>query len=169
MDPEWLPFGVLGRPHGVRGAIALRPFAPEGEGLDRVVPPLRALVVGSGGIAAVCVTGVQRIPGAAVLRIEGISSREAAASLTGMELRLARAELPALGPGEFYVEDLLGCEVVDTLGRHRGRVRGLYWNGAQAVLTIAGEDGEEALVPAVPAFIQAADPATSRVVIDFHD
>lgn len=169
MDPEWLPFGVLGRPHGVSGAITLRPFVPESGALGHLSLPFQVEVGLADCVSTYSVVGLRSIPAGGILSLAGVVSREQATRLTGGELRLARAALPPLGPGEFYVGDLLGCEAIDTAGRSRGRVRGIYWNGAQDVMVVGGEDGTDALVPVVPAFIRRLDRAASRVLVDFHE
>lgn len=115
------------------------------------------------------VTAVRRIVDGFLLRLEGVSTRKGAASLTGRKLWLPRAALPPLGGGEFYVEDLFGCLVEDSEGRSLGVVRGVFWNGAHDVMVIDdGEQGER-LLPAVPEFIVAIDRSTKRVVVDPHE
>ena len=56
-----------------------------------------------------------------LVHLAGVDDREAAAALTLAEVRVARAALPPLGPGEYYVEDVVGCAVEDEDGRAAGR------------------------------------------------
>ena len=115
------------------------------------------------------VTAVRRIVDGFLLSLEGVSTRKAAASLTGRKLWLPRAMLPPLGSGEFYVEDLVGCLVEDCEKRSLGVVRSVFWNGAHDVMVIDhGEQGER-LLPAVPEFIVMIDRSTRRVVVDPHE
>ena len=51
-----------------------------------------------------------------LLRIAGVDDRDAAAALTLGEVRVARSSLPPLAPGEYYVEDVIGCAVEDEAG-----------------------------------------------------
>ena len=104
-----------------------------------------------------------------MLRFAGVSTREQAASLTGRELWLPRAMLPPLGAGEFYVEDLLGCQVEDSEGRVLGSVRSVYWNGAHDVMVISDGERGERLIPAVPEFIVAVDAVAKRAVVNLHE
>jgi len=66
--------------------------------------------------------------------------------------------------GEFYIEDVVGCDAVKADGTPIGHVTGTFWNGAQDVLTIVGEDGAERLVPAVASCIHSFDPHARRLV-----
>jgi 16S rRNA processing protein RimM len=104
-----------------------------------------------------------------LLRLEGVLTREQAASLTGRELCLAKSTLPPLGQGEFYVEDLVGCRVEDGEGRVLGVVRSVFWNGAHDVVVIGDGERGERLLPAVPGFIVAVDRSTKCVVVDPHE
>ncbi len=170
MDADWLPFGLLGRAHGVAGEVLLRPYAAESRSLDALALPLPTVASQGGRAQPLSLVALRRVPDGLLVRFEGIATRDEARVLTGQELRLPRSALPPLGPGEFYVEDLLGCTVMDTQGRDRGVVSGLFWNGAQDVMVIRSEGQEEdALVPVVAEFIQGLDRMASRVLVDFHD
>ena len=167
-EQQSLPFGRLGRPHGVRGEIALRPFNADGEGLAGQALPAPVQLVRAQERRQMTLVAARPANDVLLVRLEGVDTREQAAALTNFELWLPRAALPALDADEFYVEDLLGCTVVDVEGRVRGTVRASFWNGAQDVLTLDGPDGE-LFVPAVPEFIRAVDLDARRVVVDMHE
>jgi 16S rRNA processing protein RimM len=168
-ERDVLPFGRLGRPHGVRGEIALRPFNDKGGALEALELPMSVeLVRDKVPRKAMVLTAVRPANEALLVCFEGISSREQAATLTNFEVWLPRAVLPALDPDEFYVEDLIGCTVVDRDGRVRGTVKSTFWNGAQDVLTLEGPDGE-AHVPVVPEFLLEVDLDARRVTVDMHE
>jgi 16S rRNA processing protein RimM len=165
-----LPFGVLGRPHGVRGELVLHPFNPGGTHPRQLRLPVAVdLIAGGQRRSAKLVSARPLGEGEALVRFEGVDSRDAAAALTHAELQVPRAALPPLAIGEIYIADLIGCSVYDVAGRPRGRVTASFWNGSQDVLTVVGEDGAELLVPAVPGFIQSVDLAARTVVIDDHE
>ena len=165
-----LPFGVLGRPHGVRGEIVLHPFNADGTRLDRLRFPVDAEIVWPDRRKAAQLLSARAFgQGQALLRIGGADTRELVAQLTNAELHVARSALPPLAPDEVYVADLVGCAVYDLQGRLRGRVRSTFWNGSQDILAVVAEGGEELLVPAVPGFIHSLDLAARTMVIDDHE
>lgn len=168
-EPELLPFGRFGRPHGVRGEISLHVFNASGDTLDAAELPLPVTVVRGERREPATVTAVRRAGDSYLVRIEGASSREAVAAFTNAELWLPRAALPALEPGEFFIADLVGCEAFDVEGKRRGVVREVFWNGAQDVITIDGGDGQELIVPAVDDFIVEVDLEARRLVVDPHE
>jgi 16S rRNA processing protein RimM len=165
---DTLPFGRLGRPHGVRGEIALRPFNVDGEASLEDAVPIAAELVRAEDRRSVTLVAARPAHEVWLVRLDGIDTREQAAALTNAEVWLPRTAFPPLAPEEFYVEDLIGCSVVDATGRPRGTVRSTFWNGAQDVLTVDGPDGE-LLIPAVAAFIRSVDLGARQLVVDTHE
>jgi 16S rRNA processing protein RimM len=169
MVSEWLPFGVLRRPHGTSGEILFHLFnanSTQGAGL---VPPARVRLVRSQEVSEVDLVACRRVQDGFLVRFEGIASREAAAALVGQEIHLPRTAFAPLEGAEFFVEDVIDCEVFQPDGQRIGRVRDTFWNGAQDVMTIVGEDGSERLLPVVPEYVHRFERATHRLIVDLHE
>lgn len=98
--------------------------------------------------------------------LEGLRTPEQAAALTDSEIRLPRSELPAPGPGECYLADLIGCDAVDRDGEPLGRVEGFLELPAHPVLVVRGE--RERLVPLVPDRLVKVEIDARRVTLDWH-
>jgi 16S rRNA processing protein RimM len=162
-----LSVGMLGRPHGVAGEIVLRPHNRQGRALDAI----RSLLVvkADGGRQRFDVAAMRSVAGGYLLRLVGVDNREAAAALTLGEVRVPRAVLPPLGPGEFYVEDTVGCAVEDEDGRALGVARETFWNGAHDVVAVDGPDGRERLIPLVPDFVLDVDPRGRKLRVRWSD
>jgi len=160
-----LPFGRLGRPHGIRGEIVLRPFNPRGTD----APSLRTPLVVTVGDRSMTLVAARPFREALLVRVEGIETRGQAAALTNLDLALPRQALPPLDAGEFYVEDLVGCAVHDQTGRLRGQVSKTFWNGAQDVLTVIDARGEELMIPVVSEFLRHVDLDVRRIIVDTHE
>ncbi|NOY91399.1 MAG: 16S rRNA processing protein RimM [Deltaproteobacteria bacterium] len=119
-DAAFIVLAVVGRPHGVGGAVRARPFSESDLLLESDALTLR-LADGSARTTRVLhvhPTG----KGMLVLKLEGVSTREDAESLTGLELGVPRSALPALEDGEFYLADLPGMSVLNAAGEALGRV-----------------------------------------------
>lgn len=80
-----------------------------------------------------------------VVRLSGCEDRDQAATLVGAEVVVARAQLPATAPDEFYWSDLEGLRVSTRQGRDLGVVDHLLETGANDVLVVMGE--RERLIP----------------------
>jgi 16S rRNA processing protein RimM len=164
-DPETVVLGAVGKPHGVHGEVWLRPHNAHG----RPFEGLRELILVKDGVATTrAIVSLRPAEGGALVRFVGVDSREAAAALGLAEVRARRAALPPLGPGEFYVGDVIGCEVVHDSGRTLGVVASTFWNGAQDVMVVAGPDGAEELVPLLPQFVVTMDAAGRKIVVSWE-
>ena len=154
------------------GEISLRPYNPQGRSLAAL---RRIIVVRAGRREERDVTGCRPVEGGYLMRLAGVADREAAATFTLAEVRIARTALPPLEPGEYYVEDVPGCAVEDENGRALGVAVGTFWNGAHDVLTVVdqagqeGEAGKERLIPLVPAFVLTVDARGRKIRVRWDD
>lgn len=94
----------------------------------------------------------------ALLQLEGISTMEQAEALRGGELSVARADV-ALEPGEYLLQDLIGCDVIDHGSGHLyGEVDDWQETGLQTLLEVRTLDAP-LLIPLVPAICVEIRPA----------
>lgn len=76
--------------------------------------------------------------------------------------------MPATSENEFYWTDLIGLDVVNTRDEKLGQVVGLIETGANDVLRVAAEDGEERLLPFVAAVVLAVEQADHRIRVEWE-
>lgn len=169
MASEWLPFGVLRRPHGTVGEIPLRPYNVDGLRAAAPVPPVRVRLSRGQEFTEASLVACRPVHVGFLVRFEGIATREAAAALAGQDLYLPREAFGPLEEAEFYVEDIVGCEAFGPDGQRIGRVTGTFWNGAQDVMTIVGDDGGERLLPVVSDYLLQFERESRRLIVDLHE
>ncbi len=97
-----------------------------------------------------------------IAKLEGTEDVNAAMALKGKTVLIHRedARLPA---GSYFLQDILGARVVDEQGREIGRLTEVLERPASNVYVVQGET--EHLIPAVPAFILATDPAAGVITV----
>jgi 16S rRNA processing protein RimM len=99
-----------------------------------------------------------------ILKFRGVDTMTQAESLAGADVCISAAERPTLPEDEFYLSDLVGCEVFDrTTGRSIGTVSGWQESGGPPLLELAGSP---LLIPFARAICSEIDPARKRIVID---
>ena len=98
-----------------------------------------------------------------VCQFEGVTDRTTAETLKGMLVGAPRENLPATAEDEFYWDDLIGLEVINSTGDVLGRVEGLIETGANTVLRLVSEDGKERLLPFVSSVVLAVEQSCIRV------
>jgi 16S rRNA processing protein RimM len=109
--------------------------------------------------------GAGKAGGVVLVRVEGVTDRDAAQALHGTELFVDRAALPALAEEEtFYHADLIGLRVEDPAGRDLGRVRAVENYGAGDFLEIERPDGKTLLLAFTKAVVPLVEIAAGRLV-----
>jgi 16S rRNA processing protein RimM len=158
--------GIVGAPHGVRGAVRIKSFtdAPEAianygaledESSERRFT-LRIVASAKGD-------------GMVIAKISGVADRDRAEALRGLRLYAPRAALPATTEDEFYHADLVGLVAQLEDGLALGTIIAVHDFGAGDVIEIERAEGQPVLVPFTRAAVPVVDIAGGRVVIDPPD
>jgi 16S rRNA processing protein RimM len=164
-----VPAGRVGRAHGLDGSFYVTGARP------------RLLAVGTEVSIADRKATIARRAGTEehpIVRMADIEDRPAAEALRGLELTVELAVAPLLEEGEWWAQELEGCEVVDG-ERHVGTVIGLMelpsCEALEVRLTAPGGDeaadlrrasGGELLVPMVRDAIRRVDPIGRRIDVN---
>ena len=149
----------LTRAHGIRGELAARfvGLAPE----DLRNAPLR-LRRSSGETTTARIASARPVQGAWIVAIEGVVDRNEAEALRGAVLLAKRRDLPAPGPGEWYVTDLVGLVLFDEGGEEIGVLEEVLKLPANDVFVVRGPRGE-VLVPVLEDVVVDVDVAAKRI------
>lgn len=132
-------------------------------GDDALRPGLAGtLLFADGSTRAVTLGAVRRHKGRPVIRLSGIDDVDAAATVVGAQLSIARADAP-LAAGEYFDDDLIGCRLLDEANVERGVVAGVLHYPHQDMLVVGPA---RALVPLVGAFIVAVDVARKEIRVN---
>jgi 16S rRNA processing protein RimM len=150
--------GVVARPHGLRGEMAITLDAADGDTLLRV----KGVTIGEGHRREV-VRARRGRRGQVILDV-GLSRPEDVEALRGAEVKVEEAELPPLEENEFWHRDLLGLRAVLADGTELGRVQEIVDTAEVAVLVVQGEGGET-FVPFADPHVIEVDVRGGRVVV----
>ena len=159
--PNRVQLGRIAGAHGIRGEVLIKTFTAAPESIGAYGPLHDRNDSRTFKIESVRVTekGV-------VARLAGVSDRNTAETLKGVELYLDRDRLPAALEGEFYHADLVGLAAIDPDGRPLGEIVAVQNYGAGDLLEIrlAGS-GRTELVPFTDDAVPDVDIVTRRVVV----
>lgn len=92
----------------------------------------------------------------AILQLRGVTNRDGAEALRGMELLIRKDKLPPLEVDCYYWHDLKGLTVKTDDGREIGRVTDLLVTAAHYILVVKG-GGREYMIPAKNEFVARID------------
>jgi 16S rRNA processing protein RimM len=158
---DWVCVAAVATAHGIRGTLKLRCFTERPEDAAAYGP-----VYDKHGkrLFSLKVIGLSR--GGILVEVEGISDRNAAEALRGLELFVPRAALPDLGPDEFYHSDLEGLDVLHADGARLGVVRALANFGAGDILEVMADDGRTMALPFDHETVRLVDLEAGRLVVE---
>lgn len=151
--------GRVGRPHGLDGSFH--------------VTGAKARLLDLGVLVAVA--GARRsierragTDGAPIVRLQGVSDRDAAAALRGQELLVRPADAPELPEGEWWAHQLEGCEVRDGDQLVGTVARLLELPSCEALEVARSGGGQPLVVPMVSDAIRSVDVEGREIDIDLR-
>ena len=159
-DRDRICIGVIAGPHGLQGALRIKPFTDLPEDVAAYGP-----VSDEKGKKKyeLNVKGVRG--GMVTASVKGIDDRTAAEALKGQRLYVARSTLPIPDNDEFYHNDLLGLDVFQNKEKV-GSIRSIISVGEQEVLEIDQGPGTEfLLVPFTKNSVPCVDIAGGKLTI----
>ena len=151
----------IGAAHGVRGAVKLWTFTEDPLAVQRYGP-----LTTKDGARQFEVTHAREAKDHLVATLKGVTTRDEAERLNGLELYVAREKLPATDDDEYYHADLIGLAAVTTANAPLGRVVAIHNFGAGDIIEIAPPQGSTLLLPFTNAVVPTVDLAAGRVVIE---
>jgi len=151
----------IGAAHGVRGAVKLWTFTEDPFAVKRYGP-----LSTKDGTRQFEVASAREAKGHLVAQLKGITTRDEAERLNGLELYVSRDKLPATDEDEYYHADLIGLAAVTTADQPLGRVVAIHNFGAGDILEIAPPSGATMLLPFTNAVVPTVDITGGRVLIE---
>lgn len=165
---EQIELGRVSRPHGLRGEIEVRLYWPESTALleaESVVLNAPA-APGAEAVQRICrVRYARATPKGVLLCLHEVADRDAADALKGWTVSLERTVMPPLEPGEYYLCDTVGSDVLAPDGTRIGKVGALRLYPSVDALLIEREGGGQAEQPLVDAFVREVDVVQKRIVL----
>lgn len=154
--------GAIAGAFGVRGEVRLKSFTAIPEDIANYAP-----LETEDGSRSFSVKITRQIKNGLAARLSGVTSKEEADALRGIQLFVPRDRLPSLPDDEFYHADLIGLEVTDTGGALLGKVMAVINNGADDLLELrAPGQKQTVLLPFTKAVVPTVDLAQGRIVAD---
>ena len=157
----------LGRPYATSGWQVIQPFTEKAESAME----FESLYFREPYMGSWCLLGghefkvqTKRL----LIKMPGVSQREAAAGFVGYELGAVRDSFSALGQGEYYWIDLIGCCVETSDGTQLGKIESMIETGSSDVMEITGKNKKH-LIPFDNKYLSVVDEEKRRIVVFWDD
>jgi 16S rRNA processing protein RimM len=159
---ELIAIGRISKPIGRRGEIKIIPLTDD----PQRFAILRSVWVGNQDATArkLDVIAVRLNARQAAVSLSGIENADAAEQLRGQYLFVPKEEVIKLRTGSYFIDDVIGCEVVTEEKIKIGEVSDLLSLPANDVWVIWNGE-KEILIPAVKEIIKHVDVEKKRIII----
>jgi len=155
---DWISVGRVTRTHGLKGELKFYPADED----DLVIQGDQQIRLGETTFKIKSVRGAKS---PFIVKFEGVDSIEAAQSLSGQEVLIAREDFESLPEGEYYRFEIEGLKVFDDTGKYYGVIEDIIETGSNDVYVVRG-DGKEWLVPMIDSIVQSIDLEQGKLI--FH-
>ena len=155
---DWIPVGRVTRTHGLKGELKFFPADQD----YLIVQNDQQIRLGETTFKIKSIRGAKS---PFIVKFEGVDSIEAAQSLSGQEVLVAKEDFESLPEGEYYRFEIEGLKVFDDTGKYYGVIEDIIETGSNDVY-VAREDGKEWLVPMIDSIVQSIDLEQGKLI--FH-
>lgn len=159
-EPEYLMVGTLRRPHGLGGELLMDVLTDFPERLKRGTQ----LFVGSSR-SEFTVGSSRTASNGMLLKLKGIDTPEAAGLYRNQPVYVTAADRPKLPAGQYYHHELLGSTVNTNEGKALGALADIMTTGANDVLVVRDEAGQEILIPNIPGVVLGIDKIGREILV----
>lgn len=165
-----LVIGRVVKAHGISGEVVVEVRTDDPGDRFAQGAKLRARRPRGGPVTALTVESAREHGNRLLVRLSGVSDRDAADALRGNVFVVDSAELPPIDdPDEFYDHQLEGLKVVTVDDVELGTVAEVLHSGAGELLAVKNESGAETLVPFVSAIVTSVSLTDNIIRIDPPD
>lgn len=164
MYSEYLLIGEVLRPQGVRGQVKVRPDTDDPARflqLDTVY-----LKTGDQYTPVIISEAESRADGFVYCVLDHADNRDQAEKQRGWLLYVDRAHAVELEEGQYFISDLLECQVRDQKGNALGVIEDVLQPGANDVYQIKCPDKRRMYLPVLPFVIKAVNVREGFIVVD---
>lgn len=164
MSEDKVLMARIGAAHGIRGEVRVKAF-----GDDPLSFTDYGVLTDKSGSRQFEVLRARVQKTVVVTQFKGITDRNQAEELNGLELYISRDQLPEPEEDEFYYSDLTGVPVFDSSDEKLGSVAAVQDFGAGDLLEVRPTRGKTFYVPFTKEFVPVVDLAASRIVVDLPE
>ena len=161
---ERIMIGAVISPHGLRGEMNIYPTTDDPR---RFRDLKEVLLLRGDAYVPYKVEQVKFFRERPILKLAGIDRIEDAEPLRKTEIYIPRAAALPLAEGEYFIGDLIGCEIRGEDGGRLGVLTDVLQTGANDVYVISMDEGSERLLPAIPDCVLKKCPEEGYIIVHF--
>ena len=158
---EHFEIGLVSNTHGLKGEIKVRPYT---ESMKRFEELSKIYIESNNVKTEYEIEKVRYQKDVILLKLKGIDIIEDAEKLKNHIISIPREEGKTLSENEFFIADLIGCEVYES--ELIGTVVDVFSTGGSDVYVIKREKQNDLLLPAIASVIKNIDVKAKRIDVE---
>ena len=166
---QFLRIGVITRTHGVRGEVKVFPTTDYPERFEEVS---EVIIKTKKGDIKTGIESVKYFKNLAIVKFSVFSRPEDIQGLQGSDIMISRDQAQPLEEGEYYIADLIGCEVFASddseshPGEKLGTVKDVLQTGANDVYVVESPGRKEILLPVIADCVKDVNVEDGVIIVN---
>lgn len=145
---EYLRVGVITTTHGVHGEVKVYPTTDDAKRFEDLISKSILFDI-KGELTPFTLEGVKYFKNLVILKFEEINDCDLASKYRQTDIYIHREDGLALEEGEYYIADLIGCDVITDKDEKLGKVKDVLQTGANDVYVVNSSKYGEVLIPVI--------------------
>ena len=154
--------GQVLKPQGIKGEIKVKSVSPD----PKRFKTLKKIYIQKENLETYSIESVRISNKFVFLKLSEINNREDTEKLRGCDILIEESDLINLLPGEYFIHDLIGCQVVTEEGLKVGELIDVSQYSSNDVYVVKNEAGEEVLIPAIKEVIRQVDIVQKKIIVN---
>lgn len=161
---ESFKIGYIAKTHGLKGEVTIQ-LTPECPDLEEITT---LFIEKNQNLIPYFLEAVSMKGDKAFIKLEDVNTIEQAGDLKGCSLYLPKAEREKLGRGEFYNDEVIHFEVIDSEAGTIGLVTEVFESGPNRFLMI-DHHGKEVMIPLNGPFIKSVNKSKKKISVELPE
>lgn len=158
---EYFEIGQITNTHGLKGELKVRTFTQTKKRFEE----LKSILIDfNNELKKYDIEKVRYQNDIVLLKLKGVDDISDAEKLKGSYIKIPRADAKQNEENEFFIADLIGCEVYDN--DFIGIVTDVFTAGASDVYVIKRKEEKDLLIPAIESVVKKIDVANKRIDVE---
>lgn len=153
--------GQVLKPQGIKGEIKVKSISSTPERFKK----LKKIYIQKENLLTYLIESARISNKFVFLKLLGINNREDSELLRGCDILIDKSDLINLFPDEYFVHDLIGCQVITEDGLKLGELIDVSQYSSNDVYVVKNEAGEEILLPATKEVIKQVNTDQKEIIV----
>jgi len=153
--------GQVLKPQGIKGELKVISISPNPDRFKT----LKKIFIKKENLTSYSIESVRISDKFVFLKLFGINNRDDSENLRGCDILIDKSDLIDLLPDEYFIHDLIGCQVVTEEGLNLGDICEVSQYSGNDVYVVKNDVGKELLLPATKEVIKQVDIKNKKIFI----